>query len=150
MVPEELVEFYKNRDLVGKVFSLNHFQIAYTDPTEYPRYHNYSLIRFDWVLSVNKETVLTEVPLTDHSGFPTHGWIPSIKALSTDNSTKKMLIGTHNLLNANLCIELNSYYLFVINVYPDFFIDTIGRVTRGGLIHHRGGASCELFLRDVT
>ena len=95
-MPADLVEFYNTRDLIGKVFSLNHFQIAYTDPTQYPRYQNYSLSRCDWVILVNSKTELTEIPLSMQSDFPAHTWISSIKGLCTDKSTKKMLIGKHN------------------------------------------------------
>ena len=108
-MPADLVEFYNTRDLIGKVFSLNHFQIAYTDPTQYPRYQNYSLSRCDWVILVNSKTELTEIPLSMQSDFPAHPWISSIKGLCTDKSTRKMLIGTHNLLNDNDKYASNSF-----------------------------------------
>ena len=115
VVPADLVEFYNTKDLIGKVFSLNHFQIAYTDPTEYPRYQNHSLSRCDWVILVNSKTELTEIPLSMQSDFPAHPWISSIKGLCTDKSTKKMLIGTHNLLNDNDKYASNSLILPIRN-----------------------------------
>ncbi|GJV74685.1 hypothetical protein Tco_1506269 [Tanacetum coccineum] len=86
----------------------------------YPRFQNYSFVRNDWVITFNPETVVTELLFAEEAGFRAKAWMVSIRALVGDRSQRKMLI------------------------------DTIARVTSGGLKKHAGYTTCELWLRDLT
>ncbi|GJT72154.1 hypothetical protein Tco_1031440 [Tanacetum coccineum] len=94
--------------------------VGYVDPTQYPRYQNYSFVRRDWLITVNYNTVITENPFAEETGFQMHIWLPSIRSFVEDKTHRKMLI------------------------------DTIGRVIRGGLKQPKGVNTCEIWLRDLA
>ncbi|GJS98390.1 hypothetical protein Tco_0819560 [Tanacetum coccineum] len=119
-VPPNLVASYKEKDFAQTFVSINNFQVGYVDPTQYPRYQNYSFVRRDWLIAVNSNTVITENPFSEETGFQMHTWLPSIRSLVEDKTHRKMLI------------------------------DTIGRVIRGGLKQPKGVNTCEIWLRDLT
>ncbi|GKA64187.1 hypothetical protein Tco_0763793 [Tanacetum coccineum] len=79
-----------------------------------------SIIRRDWLIQVNSNTVITENPFSEETGFQMHAWLLSIRSLVEDKTHRKMLI------------------------------DTIGRVIRGGLKQPKGVNTCEIWLRDLT
>ncbi|GJU48842.1 hypothetical protein Tco_1218397 [Tanacetum coccineum] len=119
-VPPNLVASYKEKDFAQTFVSINNFQVGYVDPTQYPRYQNYSFVRRDWLIMVNSNTVITENPFAEETGFQMHIWLPSIRSFVEDKTHRKMLI------------------------------DTIGRVIRGGLKQPKGVNTCEIWLRDLT
>ena len=96
VVPQDLVEEYKNKHLDNTLVSIHHIQIEYINPTEYPRHNNYSFVRNDVLIVVNSKMVVSQILFPDMTGFVNHPWLPSIRGLLEDKSTKKMLIGTHN------------------------------------------------------
>lgn len=92
VVPQELMPFYTGRNLLGRVFSLNHFQIEYID-YEYPRHYGYTLIRDNWMIRISNNTQLNQ--LEDDMGvlFPLYPTVPSIRTLVDDITTRRMMIG---------------------------------------------------------
>ncbi|GJX26660.1 hypothetical protein Tco_0232956 [Tanacetum coccineum] len=111
---------YKEKDFAQTFVSINNFQVGYVDPTQYPRYQNYSFVRRDWLIAVNSNTVITENLFSEETGFQMHTWLPFIRSFVEDKTHRKMLI------------------------------DTIGRVIRGGLKQPKGVNTCEIWLRDLT
>ena len=86
------MNFYKQQNLVGGVFSLEHFQCEGTY-YEYPRYEEYSFVRDEIVIKISENTKL--IPLTSdvESGFAFYPSVTSIKTVFEDRTTRKMLIG---------------------------------------------------------
>ncbi|GJY62495.1 hypothetical protein Tco_0463152 [Tanacetum coccineum] len=78
-VSPNLVASYKEKDFAQTFVSIINFQVGFVDPTKYPRYQNYSFVRRDWLIQVNSNTVITENPFSEETGFQMHTWIPSIR-----------------------------------------------------------------------
>ncbi|GJY26638.1 hypothetical protein Tco_0401364 [Tanacetum coccineum] len=97
-VPPNLVVTYKDKDFAQTFVSIHHFQVGYVDPTQYPRYQNYSFLRRDWFIAVNFNTIITETLSVEETGFNMHPWLPSIRSLVGEKIQRKML-------NVNLLVD---------------------------------------------
>ncbi|PWA94586.1 hypothetical protein CTI12_AA059070 [Artemisia annua] len=72
VVPQDLVEEYKNKNLDNTYVSIHHFQIDYINPTEYPRHNNYSFVRNDVLIVVNNTVGrVIRGDLKKHAGYNT-------------------------------------------------------------------------------
>ncbi|CAI9262078.1 unnamed protein product [Lactuca saligna] len=69
VVPQQMMRFIYEGNLLGGVFSLNHFQI---EPTyaEYPRYQEYSLLRGDLMIKISNNTRFNRLADAIISWFP--------------------------------------------------------------------------------
>ncbi|GJR26073.1 hypothetical protein Tco_1102305 [Tanacetum coccineum] len=106
-VPTNLVAAYKDKTFAQTFVSLDHFQVGFQDPTQYPRYQNYSFLRSDWFIILNSKTVITEILFAEETGFLMHSWLPSIRSLVGDKTERKMLIV--KLVDTDLtCVEFDS------------------------------------------
>ncbi|CAI9298247.1 unnamed protein product [Lactuca saligna] len=91
VVPQQMMRFIYGGNLLGGVFSLNHFQV---EPTyaEYPRYQEYSLLRGDLMIKISNNTRFNRLVDAIISWFPVFPLVPSIKSLVEDQTKRKMMI----------------------------------------------------------
>lgn len=91
-----LMQLYKERNLVGGVFSLDHFQIEYTYD-DLPRYEGYKLVYNEMVILISKDTKLKPLTSDVENGFAFYPLVPSIRTLAEDRTTKNYIVGTFKL-----------------------------------------------------
>ncbi|CAI9285428.1 unnamed protein product [Lactuca saligna] len=91
VVPQQMMRLIYGGNLLGGVFSLNHFQI---EPTygEYPRYQEYSLLRDDLMIKISNNAMFNRLADAIISWFPVFPLVPSIKSLVEDRTERKMMI----------------------------------------------------------
>lgn len=87
-----LMNFYKDQNLVGGLFSLEHFQCEGTY-YEYPRYEEYSFVRDEIVIKISEKTRLISLSIDVERAFPFYPSVASIKTIVEDRTMRKMLIG---------------------------------------------------------
>ena len=80
------------------MFSLKHFQVDYTDPYDYPRLDNYSFVRNDWAIMINKKTEITQTMDGEDDWFANYPLVSSIRYLVEERSIRQMLIGISKIL----------------------------------------------------
>ena len=97
IAPRRLVQSYIERDLVGGVFSLYHFQI---EPSwwDFPRHHGYSFIRDEQVIAISRNTMLIPLPSAIAARSPVYPLVSAIRWLLHERSTRRMMIGKLNNL----------------------------------------------------
>ena len=150
IVPCSLINFYKQQNLVGGIFSLEYFQCEGTY-YEYPIYEEYSFVRDEIVIKISENTKL--IPLTSdvERGFAFYPSVTSIKPIFEDRTMRKMLIGNFFL---KLSYQILTYNL---NLYLNIIVlDVVGKIIMGGRVTYvRDDGifrldSWELFLQDGT
>ncbi|KAL4563840.1 hypothetical protein LXL04_027888 [Taraxacum kok-saghyz] len=90
-VPTNLVPLYSIVDLVGNVFSLNHFtsESLHIHP---PMFEHYALCIKDWAIIIHHNTILTRLPDKFVENFPIYPLVSSITSLLQANTNRRMLI----------------------------------------------------------
>lgn len=97
IVPRNLLHLYKQRDLLGGVFSLEHFQVGGTN-YEYPRYEKYSFVRGEMEIYISKNTKLNPLTSDVERQFALYPSVTSIETLAQDRTPRKMMIGTFSFV----------------------------------------------------
>lgn len=92
VVQNSLLDLYTQQNLLGGVFSLEHFQVGATY-YRYPRYENYSLVRDELVIEISRNTRFIPRMGDIEREFVFYPLVPSIKDLVEDRTTRNMLIG---------------------------------------------------------
>ncbi|CAI9283091.1 unnamed protein product [Lactuca saligna] len=120
VVPQPMMRFIYGGNLLGGVFSLNHFQV---EPTyaEYPRYQEYSLLRGDLMIKISNNTRFNRLADAIISWFPVFPLVPSIKSLVEDQTKRKMMIdivgkiikGKRNYSRYSGVLTLTSFTLYL-------------------------------------
>ncbi|CAI9278461.1 unnamed protein product [Lactuca saligna] len=120
VVPQQMMRFIYGGNLLGVVFSLNHFQI---EPTyaEYPRYQEYSLLRGDLMIKISNNTRFNRLADAIISWFPVFPLVPTIKSLVEDRTERKMMIdivgkiirGKRNYSRYSGLLTLTSFTLYL-------------------------------------
>lgn len=84
---------YEHMNLIGGVFSINHFKMEGRGNEDYPRYERYSFNRDNWEIVISKNTYLIRVNADTEHNFPVYPKVPLLRSLATDTSTRRMLTG---------------------------------------------------------
>lgn len=108
IVPQCLRQTILNMNLVGRVLSLNHFQVEqfYED---HPMYQSYRIFFGDWAILIKINTIFTRLGNDVANSFPQYPLCSSITSLARDFSRQRMMIGTF--------IYLIIYILFLSIAY---------------------------------
>ncbi|CAI9294094.1 unnamed protein product [Lactuca saligna] len=113
IIPRHLVPGYRNMNLKGNVFSVQHFQVDeyYLDN---PMYQQYKICTSDKAIMINHATTFTRLASDFASGYPLYPIVSTVTTVAQDHTNKRRLVDVvGRIVWGNRIRQLRSFELIL-------------------------------------